>query len=136
MLPSLSASHATVGASDGEVPSSEAAVLGTTPTERFAQSLRDIENSRLKIHESIKRELKVRDLPPNMADPDLLPAMALPIQKACADFPQIAQKIVSMYGFHEDEFDSLQTRMKRSWWFRHRVQQALQKLDDSLENDY
>eukprot|EP00981_Chlorochromonas_danica_P003605 scaffold667_cov168-Ochromonas_danica.AAC.12 len=135
VLPNLSKPEGVVKVSEGEVSAAQAESLQTSSSiRRFAQTLREIENCRLKIREKIKRDLNLRDLPPRMADPDYLPAMSPNIQKACADFPQIANRVITLYGFHVEEFNALQEKLDKNWLFRLRVQNEVKKIEKETES--
>jgi hypothetical protein len=99
---------------------------------RFAQALRKIETERIRIRDQIKRDLQLRELPPRMADPEYLPAMCPTIQKACKEFPQLANQIIRKNGLHVEEFNLLQTKLAKNVWFRYKVERELEKIKQEV----
>lgn len=100
---------------------------------RFARALSMIEAERIKIRDSIKRELHIRELPPRMADPEYLPAMCPTIQKACKDFPNLASFIIRRNGLHVEEFNTLQEKLTKNVVYRFQVQREIEKLEKKGE---
>jgi hypothetical protein len=95
---------------------------------RFVCTLHKIEAERIRVRDQIKRDLQIRELPPRMADPEYLPAMCPTIQKACNEFPDLANQIIRRNGLQVEEFNLLQKKLANNLWFRYRVQRELQKI--------
>lgn len=51
------------------------------------------------------------------------------IQRACADFPVLAQRIITAYQLDLPDFNALQDRMQRNVVFRWRVNMALREVE-------
>eukprot|EP01031_Cornospumella_fuschlensis_P033575 gene33575-40617_t len=114
---------------DGRTASREDKLRSSLTIKRYAQVLREIENCRLHMRDKIKRELNLDSLPPRMCDPKYLPAMSPLIQRASADFPVLAQRIVAAYQLDVPDFNALQDRMQRNAVFRWRVSMALREVE-------
>ena len=72
--------------------------------------------------------MQVNELPPRMADPQYLPAMCAPIQRACRDFPTIAARHIGKCGLHIEEFNALQRKVRKNPIYRFMVQSEVEKL--------
>lgn len=96
--------------------------------QRYSVAIRHIENERIRYLETLKRELKVDELPTRMADPRLRPAMCPAIQRACQEFSTHAQDIISKVGLSEEEFNALQRKQQRDVVFRWGVQRELRRV--------
>lgn len=63
-----------------------------------------------------------------MADPEFLPAMCPTIQKACKDFPHLANHIIQRNGLHVEEFNLLQEKLSKNMFFRYQIKKEIDKL--------
>lgn len=70
-----------------------------------------------------------------MADPDYLPAMCPTIQKACKDFPNLANHIIRRNGLHVEEFNLLQEKLAKNIFFRYKIQKEIENLKKNKEFD-
>lgn len=96
---------------------------------RFVNAVRRVEMERLAQREMLQNELNIKELPERMCDPDLYPAMCSRLQDACSSFPKTVGTVVSQYGLGMDEFDKLNDKMKKNFFFRFKVQNAINKLE-------
>lgn len=71
-----------------------------------------------------------------MADPELLPAMCKPIQRACREFPSIAASHIAKCGLHIEEFNALQRKVRRNPIYRTQVQFEIERIQrQASKND-
>lgn len=75
--------------------------------------------------------MNIRELPPKMADPEYLPAMAPIVQRTCKDFPSVATNIIQEYGLHVEEFNALQEKLQKNFFFRYQVMNEINKIQRS-----
>jgi hypothetical protein len=66
-----------------------------------------------------------------MADPEYLPAMAPIVQRTCKDFPSVASNIIQEYGLHVEEFNALQEKLQKNFFFRYQVMNEINKIQRS-----
>lgn len=97
--------------------------------QRFARTIQAIERERINYRNMIKTELNIKDLPPNISDPDIQPALCKLIRKAVADFPKVAEGIIQHNGLEVDEFNILQLKMSRNLLFKLYVQREINKIE-------
>lgn len=97
--------------------------------QRFARTIQAIERERINYRNMIKTELNIKDLPPNISDPDIQPALCKLIRKAVADFPKVAEVIIQHNGLEVDEFNILQLKMSRNLLFKLYVQREINKIE-------
>ena len=71
----------------------------------------------------------MKELPVRMADPDIQPAMNQLIQRACQDFPKAAQIIIANHGFKTEDFNKLQEKVEKNFFFRYKVQREIKHLE-------
>lgn len=97
--------------------------------QRFARTIQAIERERINYRNLIKAQLKIKDLPPNISDPDIQPALCKLIRKAVSDFPKVAEGIIEHNGLDVDEFNILQLKMNRNILFKLHVQREINKIE-------
>lgn len=68
-------------------------------------------------------------LPPNVADPKVLPTMCKPIQQAISSFPRQAERVMNAYGLAEEEFLLLHEKTQNNWWFAMKVRNQIKQLE-------
>ncbi len=64
---------------------------------RFSKALREVESERIAVRRDLLKQLGIRAFPKDMCNPDVLPAMAKPIQQACSKFPKLASKVILLF---------------------------------------
>ena len=97
---------------------------------RFCKALKAVENERVRMREKLSRDLNVDNLPVSMCEESTLPVMSKSVQKACLNFPPIANSVVSQYDLNMDRFDQLKMKMKRNVLFGLKVNRELYKNSD------
>lgn len=100
-----------------------------TQLQRFARTIQAIERERINYRNLIKTQLNIKDLPPNISDPDIQPALCKLIRKAVSDFPKVAEGIIEYNGLEVDEFNILQLKMNRNLLFKLHVQREINRIE-------
>lgn len=77
----------------------------------------------------IQDELKIRELPARMSDPDLQPALSPVIVKANNDFPKIVTQIITAYGMSIEDFNNFHEKLDKNVIFRYKVQSEIKKIE-------
>lgn len=75
----------------------------------------------------------ITDLPEDMCDARVYPAMHPLIQAACQNFPKSADAIISHHGLDTDEFNSLQAKVENDFFFRMRVRRGVSLIDREIK---
>jgi len=102
--------------------------------QRFCSALRNMEVERVRVREKLRQGLNIADLPPKMCDPSIQPAMCGSIRDACAGFAKSSNSILEKHGINKDEFERLQQKIKKDFFFRLRVEKEIEKIEKLIRN--
>lgn len=101
--------------------------------QRFCSALRNMEVERVRTREKLRQGLNIVDLPPRMCDPSIQPAMCSSIREACSGFAKSSTSILEKHGVSKDEFERLQQKIKKDFFFRLRVEREIEKIEKIIK---
>jgi hypothetical protein len=67
-----------------------------------------------------------------MSDPEILPAMNPIIQRLSQEFPKTACQIIAKNGLHIEEFNLLQEKVEKNFFYRVAVQNEIKKIEEEI----
>ena len=80
----------------------------------------------------MQSELRIQELPQRMSDPEILPAMNPIIQRLSQEFPKTACQIIAKNGLHIEEFNLLQEKVEKNFFYRVAVQNEIKKIEEEI----
>lgn len=69
-----------------------------------------------------------------MSDPEILPAMSPIIQRLSQEFPKTASQIIARNGLHIEEFNLLQEKVEKNFFYRFAVQNEIKKIEEEIQH--
>ena len=98
---------------------------------KFSKALKEVESHRVVVRRKLLNELGIRSFPKDMCNPDVLPAMSQPIQKACTEFPRTANIIIEKNGLSVYDFEAFLERTQYDLLYRARINHFVKRLNEN-----